>query len=135
MSNRIFKFRAWDGAKMLYSEKGDFYLVYNGIQVPSSTGHEFYFKDYPVMQSTGLLDINGTEIFEGDVIINEAKVVYVVRFGFCQKNAFTGWYAEGINISHEGAINNDSDSDRNSYIEVIGNVHQRPHLVTKEQEA
>ena len=39
--------------------------------------------DYVLMQSTGMTDINGQEIFEGDVINDVHGDGFVVRFGRC----------------------------------------------------
>lgn len=75
---RTYKFRAWNGTKMLLSENAEFYLIPNNkVQVPSPTGHEFYDKDYPIMQFTGLHDINGVEIFEYMEIDNFHEVSFV----------------------------------------------------------
>ena len=81
---REIKFRAWDKG-----EKEMLELVTVGCTRKDSWG-SLYIKDkiingfdhrnYDVMQSTGLKDKNGVEIFEGDIV----KITNTERF--CCKN-------------------------------------------------
>ena len=123
------KFRAWtEEGKVMYYDvypfKDDTLLLsYDGIafdEVPAS--------DFILMQSTGLKDKNGKEIFEGDVVKYEAgcntvteEVVYDKNFaGFGVKDAdaviiFTfGELAEDIGLHS---------------LEVIGNIYENPELL------
>jgi len=59
-SNNRFKFRAWDKKENKWFDGNVLYLM-SQTYIPDETDYEF-------MQSTGLLDKNGKEIFEGDVI-------------------------------------------------------------------
>ena len=123
------KFRAWteEGKAMYYDAypfKDDTLLLsYDEIafdEVPAS--------DFILMQSTGLLDKNGNEIFEGDIVKYEAgcntvteEVVYDKNFaGFGVKDAdaniiFTfGELAEDIDLHS---------------LEVIGNIYENPEFL------
>ena len=122
-------FRAWteEGKAMYYGVypfKDDTLLLsYDGFafdEVPAS--------DFILMQSTGIKDKNGKEIFEGDVVKYEVgrytyteEVVYDKNFaGFGVKDAdaniiFTfGELAEEIGLSS---------------LEVVGNIYQNPELL------
>lgn len=61
-----------------------------------------------ISEFTGLLDKNGKEIFEGDVMNNAGNVVEFCNGGFC--------------------INGDSDLAFWTKTEVIGNIHDNPEL-------
>ena len=123
------KFRAWteEGKAMYYDvypfKDGTLLLSYDGIafdEVPAS--------DFILMQSTGLKDKNGKEIFEGDVVKYEVgcntyteEVAYDKNFaGFGVKDAkanivFTfGEIAEDI-----GLIS----------LEVVGNIYKNTELL------
>ena len=123
------EFRAWtEEGKAMYCDAYPFkddtlLLSYDGIafdEVPAS--------DFILMQSIGLKDKNGNEIFEGDIVKYEAgcntvteEVVYDKNFaGFGVKDAdaniiFTfGELAEDIDLSS---------------IEVIGNIYENPELL------
>ena len=126
------KFRAWteEGKVMYYDAypfKNDTLLLsYDEIafdEVPAS--------DFILMQSTGLKDKNGKEIFEGDVVKYEVgrytytgEVAYDKNFaGFGVKDAdaniiFTvGELAEDIGLSS---------------LEVVGNIYNNPGLLEEE---
>lgn len=125
--NRELKFRAWDGERMLYNEYGEFYLVYNSVQVPSSTGHEFYTKYYPVMQFTGLLDKNGTEIYEGDIL---RATWNNWSDDSMYADTYTVVFGDGMFYGHtdakrtNGVGKNDLPTHFLSLTEVIGNIHE-----------
>lgn len=68
-------------------------------------------------QFTGLLDRNGREIYEGDLLSNGMGVVW-------SKYAFVPAYDWGRSDDFE-----DWGTDWNSKVEVIGNVYQNPELL------
>lgn len=126
------KFRAWtEEGKVMYCDvypfKDDTLLLnYDGFafdEVPAS--------DFILMQSTGLKDKNGKEIFEGDIVKYKAgcntyteEVAYEKDFaGFGVRDAianiiFTfGELAEDIDLSS---------------LEVVGNIYNNPGLLEGE---
>lgn len=142
--NREIKFRAWDGKKMLFSQNSDFYLMPNGIQVPSSTGHEFYDKNFPVMQFTGLHDKNGKEIYEGDIVkgyrpackfLREKNWVGIIEFAKV-RSAFVVRvkHLDGIDtfdniISCDSDYQVDAETLTDHQYQIIGNIYEHENLL------
>ena len=119
------KFRAWDkntndmvNVKTIDLEKdGSIGCIvdYNGINLDVS--------ECVLVQSTGLKDKNGVEIFEGDVLyyipfeshINDSIVVFE-KGSFCKK------------MLRNGKLTSVRFIDSEEY-EVIGNVYENPELL------
>ncbi|MXQ54788.1 YopX family protein [Shimazuella alba] len=73
--------------------------------------------DISLMQYTGLLDHNGKEIYEGDIIKTDFRKNAIVSF---ENGCFMIGGKRGISIDHY----------LNSGLEVIGNIHENPELLT-----
>ncbi|HEM4050127.1 TPA: hypothetical protein U1W10_000084 [Streptococcus suis] len=103
--------------------------------------------DVILMRSTGLFDVNGKEIFEGDVLTfldDDNNPIYenaVVKFGqhtnvdtlFKRKPVYVGVYVE----VQKGAATFDVVSMYNDYegrLTIIGNIYENPELVEEEND-
>lgn len=123
------KFRAWtEEGKVMYYDvypfKDDTLLLsYDEIafdEVPAS--------DFILMQSTGMFDKNGKEIFEGDIVKYKSgcntyaeEVAYDKNFG-----GFGVRDADANSIFTFGELAEDIDLYS---LEVIGNIYQNPELL------
>ena len=131
---RPIKFRAWvdkdfEGEVVMFYQKektdrmeGDRKLKCCGGQKPQGVLGYFLEGNYPLMQFTGLLDKNGKEIYQGDIMeipFDEKGKVFEVVW------AKDGWWANGY--SH-------FDWDLKDTVEwekgkVIGNIYENPELL------
>lgn len=130
------KFRAWlkSEKKMVDVEGLEFVggKLYN-IRCKINGITSFCLALFVLMQSTGLKDINGKEIYEGDVIkvsdglyeIDEENPFVVVKWdeeagGYTMKD-FTGEF-DALNIGWQIA-------DKFVRVEVVGNIYENPELL------
>lgn len=127
------KFRAWDSMNNEWA-KSFFFCSEGGIFTP-----DYGFKGkrhrrtnvYPIvkqerlilMQSTGLFDKNGVEIFEGDFLKNKDKPDTIL---ICKKSDLQASFRA---CSTNGMISLALWHDESRDWTVIGNIHEHPHLV------
>lgn len=126
------KFRAYDSGSLSRMYQPDEVMVGNGniwiIDEDSVAGEWIVNNDIHLMQSTGLKDKNGKEIFEGDIIQTSAFAC-IVGFGeytyIGDRNTLEteiGFYLSFLNI--KPATYAPFDKYYWDNCEVIGNIHE-----------
>lgn len=76
-ADRQIKFRAWDGKKMIYPDGHKYVLRFDGtIGKFDEIIKQYHTEEWKLMQFTGLLDKNGKEIYEGDLLRIKFKTQY-----------------------------------------------------------
>ena len=126
------KFRAYDSGSLCRMYEPDEVMTGNGdiwiIDEDSVAGEWIVNNDIHLMQSTGLKDKNGKEIFEGDIIQTSAFAC-IVGFGeytyIGDRNTLEteiGFYLSFLNI--KPATYAPFDKYYWDNCEVIGNIHE-----------
>ena len=122
-----FKFRAWDARNEEMFDVSMIEYLIGGIQLEDGDPVRFVGNDLVLLQSTGLLDKNGVEIFEGDMFRytnerGESATLEVVWFEH-------GWYGAlpGCKDDHEYDYEIPLWNIPKEY-EVIGNIYANPEI-------
>lgn len=127
------KFRAYDSGSLSRMYQPDEVMVGNGniwiIDEDSVAGEWIVNNDIHLMQSTGLKDKNGKEIFEGDIITNGIDIVDVRNhetLGFYTLvNGREMFFGHGTSIE-------EFEEDVEGFTEIaeiIGNIYENPELL------
>ena len=130
------KFRAYDSGSLSRMYQPDEVMVGDGniwiIDEDSVAGDWIVNNDIHLMQSTGLKNKNGKEIFEGDIITNGISVVDV-------KNHQTLGFYTVVNGEERFFGSNTSIKDFENDVEefssttkIIGNIYENPELLEVE---
>lgn len=120
----MIKFRAWDKEKKIMDIVDGIHFDEDKIWEISC--HRVCWRSiryYILMQSTGLHDKNGVEIFEGDIIQNSGEK-YEVKYDLER----AGWYPFATD---DGCGCCAWEVAGAKYSEVIGNVYEYPELLKK----
>ena len=147
------KFRAYDGGSLNRMYQPDEVMVGNGdiwiIDEDSVAGDWIVNNDLHLMQSTGLKDKNGKEIFEGDILkfndewneychegyvdgsVEGVNYVEVVKGEACFEFGKTRYpesslfiYMEDEHLSFAELV-----KDKDFEFEIIGNIYKNPELL------
>ncbi len=122
---RQIKFRAWNKVKkvMCYDNEDGNADYWGGVLASNVGLINYYLKspdsEYSYMQFTGLMDKNGTEIYEGDVVRDDNDDLYVVK-----------WHERIAVFFFDGHFSSPIDGLEDAeVIEVIGNIYENPELL------
>lgn len=120
MRNR-FKFRTFDKADGLHRDEDEVNYFNNHLPAGDYTA---------IMQCTGLKDINGNLIYEGDIIKKDSALFVVDIMPYmCLspviKNTGETHYYESGNNNFTGA----EDYRYQDNIEIMGNIYENPELI------
>jgi uncharacterized phage protein (TIGR01671 family) len=116
--SREIKFRAWNSDDNKMTIPIAFAVALDGKYKPliqCSDGNRAY-KDYPLMQFTGLHDRTGKEIYEGDIV------------SYYELNPYVILYRDGFYLLENKELG-DIYSPLWGECEVIGNIFKNPDLL------
>ena len=88
----------------------------------------FVFEEIKLMQSTGLVDKNGKEIFEGDIVqfedCDEVSDFLYINTGIIE------WCQGGFHITNRDSVLMEDLLDGDSLdVTIIGNIYENPELL------
>lgn len=137
-----FQFRVWTGNLNQHIQEGGKMLYW--YPVPEHLSHTEAYQHRPslnnwllgedgIMQFTGVVDKNGTPVWEGDIVwYDDLEMRLSDAYCYAEVN----WKNRGWHLDDTGFdlwINNSgTDEDLSKHIEVVGNIYETPHLLDSE---
>ncbi|MCG0619970.1 prophage P1 protein 30 [Lactiplantibacillus plantarum] len=122
----MIKFRAWDKNENRYIIDGK-----DGYFANLLCCDDWDMVDsnsYVWEQFTGLKEVNGKDIYVGDILKTKAGLIQIVEQGILEsdcENIISGFYANNISDNKPHTFS--------QYDKVIGNVHANPELLEAEK--
>lgn len=124
------KYRVYDGGSLNRMYQPDEVMAGNGdiwiIDEDSVAGEWIVNNDIHLMQSTGLVDKEGTEVFEGDILHHQIQTEYTFIVKYDEDKG--RWYGDGISRTYRIDIT----KEFLPYYKVIGNIYENPELLEVE---
>ncbi|WP_413539018.1 YopX family protein [Enterococcus malodoratus] len=125
------KFRAWWIQDEVMTHIYTLEFLQGGIRVSDGCWHEKFLGDEVIlMQSTGLKDKNGVEIFEGDVVnYDDGEFSYI---GSVKKDCYQ-FYINGIEpVDSYDFIDVSNTFDGTTSLTILGNIYEDKELLEAE---
>ncbi|EMW6304986.1 DNA-packaging protein [Enterococcus faecalis] len=127
------KFRAWNKREntmrdvaVLHFTKGGKVNSIEYWKTPSEL-KSYHVRNLVLVQSTGLKDKNGVEIFEGDIVqYRDGEYSYL---GIVKRDCYQ-FFIDGIEPDDSyDFIDVSNTFDGTSSLEILGNIHENPELL------
>ena len=128
------KFRAWDTHEQKMFANNELIIWGGNVYLDESQGlpcRNLKCRSIPdgyLMQSTGLCDKEGTEVFEGDILHHQIQTNYTFIVKYDKDN--TRWYGDGLSRTYRIDIT----KDFLQYYKVIGNIYENQELLENKGE-
>ncbi|MGJ0771011.1 YopX family protein [Enterococcus avium] len=130
------RYRAWDkeNDRMIYPSNNDVYfnLTDDGISIEDLALEPydgiFPLLDSVLMQSTGLKDKNGVEIFEGDIVLFTIEDGFDYVYGKPGRINLSLQWGAGVRASSGGNY----PLRKCREVRIIGNIYENPELLEVE---
>lgn len=143
---RQIKFRAWDTTEKCWDTPSKVHGMDGYFSSCGGSFIRFNRADVVLMQFTGLLDKNGKEIYEGDIV----NTLIVDRVEYSDNVPEDCWGRErgrdersnvviqfeefGWWVGEDQHLSQFSYEDEDQWIEVVGNVYENPELIGEANE-
>ena len=128
------RFRAWHKTweeigkvkRIRFDDDGNVTKV---LFVGKKFGANENIEEIELMQSTGLFDKNGKEVFEGDILHHQIQTDYTFIVKYDKDNG--RWYGDGLSRTYRIDI---AKRFLPYYYKVIGNIYETPELLEVDNE-
>ncbi|HIF1319485.1 TPA: YopX family protein [Enterococcus faecium] len=129
------KFRAWDKRKNVMRDVAVLHFTKNGktnfieYWINPTELKSYHVRNIDLMQSTGMKDKNGVEIFEGDVVITSKGAIGYVAYLQQEAGFVVVLKKSDYRLGHRNA---GESYDVATAHEVIGNIYENSELLEVE---
>lgn len=121
------KFRAWLKEEKRMTDVREMTFMYDEVYLISDVTGFYAYEEFKLMQSTGLRDKNGREIYEGDIVRYECCFEsYVEEVIYDDKHCNFGTIDKDEKTFSFDALISDFDVD---CFEVVGNKYENLELL------
>lgn len=120
------KFKAWWIQDEVMTHIDTLEFLQGGIRVSDGCWHEKFLGDEVIlMQSTGLKDKNGVEIFEGDIVLFTIEDGFDYVYGKPGRINLSLQWGAGVRASSRGNY----PLRKCREVRIIGNIYENPELL------
>ena len=123
------KYRAWDSWRKRMSVVDRIYIDTEGVRLYDDFGEYWRdFRDVTLMQSTGLFDEKGVEIFEGDIV--QFEDCYEVSDFLYINTGIIEWCQGGFHVTNRDSVSMEDLLDGDVLdVTIIGNIYENKDIL------